>query len=110
MAVRKYKHLKEEDRLKIYEILFEGYSLQGIVERIGYHKSTIYRELSRNSTRIGYRPDFASPQYLLRRRYKSSKIDKNEKVKGYILSKLKEGWSPEQIAGRFKREHEYDVV
>ena len=91
MTVRKYKHLKEDDRLKIYELLFEGCSLQTIAERIGYHKSTIYRELSCNSTRIGYRPDFASQHYLLRRRYKSSKIDKNEEVKGNILSKLKEG-------------------
>ena len=60
MTVRKYKHLKEDDRLKIYELLFEGCSLQTIAERIGYHKSTIYRELSCNSTRIGYCLDFAA--------------------------------------------------
>ena len=43
MTVRKYKHLKEDDHLKIYELLFEGCSLQGIAKHIGYHKSTIYR-------------------------------------------------------------------
>lgn len=110
MKVRKYKHLSEQERLKIYELLFEGCSLQGISTRIGYHKSTIYRELSRNSTKLGYRPDFASQQYLLRRRYRPSKIDKNEGVKTYVLSKLKEGWSPEQIAGRLKMERGYSVV
>lgn len=31
-------------------------------------------------------------------------------VEGYILSKLKEGWRPEQIVGRLKREHRDDVV
>lgn len=110
MTARRYKHLRETDRLKIYELLFEGCSLQGIADRIGFHKSTIYRELSRNSTKLGYRPDFASQQYLLRRGYKPSKIDRNEGVKTYVLSKLKEGWSPEQIAGRLKRECGYSVV
>lgn len=66
-----------------YELLFEGYSLQRIGESIGCHKSTIYRELSQNSTKLGYRPDFASQQYLLRRRYKPSKIDRDECLQSY---------------------------
>ncbi len=104
MSVRKYRHLSERERLKIYELLFEGYSLQGIATHIGYHKSTIYRELSRNSTKLGYRPDFACQQYFLRRRYKSCKLEKDETLREYVLLKLKEGWSPEQIAGRLNRE------
>ncbi len=110
MTKKNYKHLSETERLKIYALLFEGYSLQKIAESISRHKSTIYRELSRNCGKIGYRPDFASQQYLLRRRYQLSKIDRNEEIRNHILEKLKEGWSSEQIAGRLKREQGYTVV
>ena len=82
MTGRRYKHLSEAERLKIYALLFEGYSLQKIAEIIGRHKSTLYRELSRNSGKIDYRPDFASQQDLLRRRYQLSKIEK-EKDEGH---------------------------
>ena len=81
MTKKKHRHINETERLKIYELLFEGHSLQQIGESIGRHKSTTYRELSRNSGKIGYRPDFASQQYLLRRRYQLSKIDRNEKYR-----------------------------
>ena len=110
MRGRKYNHLSSADRIKLYKLLFEGISLQEIATSIGYHKSTVYRGLYRNSTGIGYRPDLASQQYLLRRRYKPSKIDMDENIKEYILSKLKERWSPEQIAGRLKKEWGYAPV
>lgn len=77
---------------------------------IGYHKSTLYRELSRNCTKLGYRPDFASQQYLLRRRYKACKLDKNDELRKYVFTKLEEGWSPEQIAGRLSRERDHGSV
>lgn len=69
MSKKKYKHLSEVDRLRIYEMLCEGFSLQKIAMCVGYRKSTIYRDLFRNSTKLGYSPDFASQQYFLRRRY-----------------------------------------
>lgn len=81
MSQKKYRHINEAERLKIYKLLFEGHSLQTIANHLGRHKSTIYREFSRNSTKVVYRPDFASQQYLLRRLYQLSKIDRNGEVK-----------------------------
>lgn len=100
MNKKVYRHLTSSDRLKIYELLFEGLCIEKIADEVGFHKSSVYRELSRNSCKVGYRPDFASQQYLLRRRYKASKIDQQTDLKAYIIQKLKEGWSPEQISGR----------
>jgi len=70
---------------------------------LGFHKATIYRELERNSNRHGYRPDWASQQYLNRKFHHGFKLDKNPELKVVIIARLKEGWSPQQIAGRFKR-------
>lgn len=54
-----YRHLSHEDRIIIYEYLYQAYSIQEIALVIGYHKTTIYRELHRNSSEIGYRPNKA---------------------------------------------------
>lgn len=107
---KKYGHLKEQDRLTIYGLILEGESIAGIAERVNVHKSTIYRELNRNASKIGYRPDFAAQQYLMRRRGKLSKIEKDKLLAEIVIKRLKEGWSPEQIAGRLKREKHCTIV
>ncbi|MGP3398447.1 IS30 family transposase [Coxiella burnetii] len=68
-----------------------------------FHKATIYRELARNSSRQGYRPDWASQLYSARKFRHPNKLDKNPILKEFIISRLREGWSPQQIAGRLKR-------
>lgn len=59
MSRRKYHHLTSEGRLKLYSLLLEGLALQAIADELGFHKLTIYRELARNSTKLGYRPEIA---------------------------------------------------
>jgi len=99
-----YKHLQPKDRLKIYELLFTGQAIAAIAKLIGYHKSTLYRELQRNSSKIGYRPDYASQSYVIRRQYNPSKLDRNPELKDFVIEKLTMGWSPELIAGRLKQQ------
>jgi IS30 family transposase len=101
---KNYKHIKETNRLRIYALILEGQSIERISQEIGAHRSTIYRELNRNSSKFGYRPDFASQQYLMRRRGRLSKIERSKPLEEMIVDKLKEGWSPQQIAGRFNRD------
>jgi len=110
MSKRKYRHFTPKDRLKLYRLLIKGLSLHEIAHKVGFHKSTIYRELARNSTKLGYRPDLASQQYSVRRQEKTNKIEKNEKIRKYIIEKLQEGWSPCQISGRLKKEHGRSVI
>jgi IS30 family transposase len=110
MTVKLYKHFKPEDRLKLYSLLLEGLAIQEIADALGYHKASVYRELSRNSSKLGYRPDIACQQYMARRRYNAGKIEKQSELHIHIIGKLKEGWSPQQIAGRLKMEHGYTIV
>lgn len=98
-----YRHLNVQDRIKLYELLFDGQPLADIANRLGFHKATIYRELERNSNQHGYRPDWASQQYLARKFHHGFKLDKNPALKEVVISRLKEGWSPQQIAGRLKK-------
>ncbi len=44
-----YKHLTLEDRIEIYRLRADGKSLDAIGKQIGRDKSTISRELERNS-------------------------------------------------------------
>lgn len=99
-----FKHLSVESRIELYERLAKGESIIEIANKLGYHKSTIYRELERNSSKYGYRPDCASQLYLLRRATsKIHKLDINEELKQFVLLKLSEEWSPEEIAGYLRK-------
>lgn len=52
---KKYNHITIEERIKLYNLLSSGHSIQKIANELQFHKSTIYRELSRNSSIYGYR-------------------------------------------------------
>jgi len=99
---KKYRHISPSDRIKIYQLILQGTSLPTIADELKIHRSSVYRELSRNSCQHGYRPDIASQQALLRCK-KLPKILKNNYLLDEIIQKLKLGWSPEQIAGRLKK-------
>ncbi|MFT5215514.1 MAG: IS30 family transposase [Glaciecola sp.] len=65
------------------------------------HKSTISRELKRNSKKRSYNANYASTLSKERKResYKRAFFDQNKKQ--YIDKKLTQNqWSPEQIKGR----------
>lgn len=98
-----YRHIQPQDRLEIYELLFKGFAIREIARQIGFHHSSIYRELNRNSCKIGYRPDLASQFYSSRRQHKPTKLEKNIELKTFVIQKLSQGWSPDAIAGRLKK-------
>jgi len=105
-----YRHIQPKDRLVIYELLFQGQAIRDIAQHISFHFSTVYRELERNSNQHGYRPDWASQQSLMRRQQRPTKIGSNLELKQFLINKLKEGWSPDAIAGRLKRQGQFCVV
>lgn len=98
-----YSHISPKERIEIYRYLLQGLSISAIAEKVGFHRATVYRELTRNSCKHGYRSDWASQQALARRS-KVAKLDQNSDLATYVTEKLQEGWSPEQIAGRLKQE------
>jgi len=79
-------------------------SVTEIAGRLGRHRSTIYRELSRNHTEWHYRPGLA--HFKAQKRYpkKPSKLQTNLVLYHYVYDRLRQGWSPEQISGRMRLE------
>lgn len=89
-----YRHLKAEDRLRLYELLFSGTTIIEIAEELEFHKATIYRELECNSSTHGYRPNWGSQQYKLRQQHRSVKLDKEPALKAFVIERLRERWPP----------------
>jgi transposase, IS30 family len=108
---KEYSHISADDRIKLYGLLYDGFTVRAIAKALNKHHSTIYRELNRNCHKEGYRPDWANDEYKYRRRNGSStKLDNNPKLKDQIITLLKEGLSPELIAGRLKLEQGSQVI
>ena len=101
-----YIQLKERDRIRIYECLKRGLSVDEIAQEIGRHKSTIYRELQRNGDEIGYLyPREAHEQTKKRKARHGSKINRNPDLKDYVIEQILLGRAPVVIAGRWNKNH-----
>ena len=100
-----YTQLTREQRYQIYALKKAAHSRTEIASIIGVHKSTVSRELSRNSGQRGYRPkqahELATERHLAayRPRISAGTWARVEKL-------LRQQWSPEQIAGRLKLERQ----
>lgn len=106
---QRYEQLALDKRERLYELVQQGISKDQIADLLGYHRSTIYRELSRNKVRLGYLPDRAN-KMARERCAKPLKLERNPELKSYIISKLNAGWSPELIAGFLKKERGITVI
>jgi len=103
-----YKHLSQEEREIIANLLSGGSSLGDIAKAVGRDKSTISRELNRNSPpeRRRYVPCRAHAR-ACERKTEANKHErlKNDLIRQYVRAGLAKGWSPEQISGRIRLDH-----
>jgi IS30 family transposase len=99
------KHLTQEQRYTISRMLEAGGTRKEICIATGKDKSVLSRELQRNSHKRGYSPRLAQ-EYADERKERFAKKRKfTEHVKQKIIKELtEEQWSPEQIAGKAKRD------
>ena len=101
----KYHRLTEEKRIIIQTLRKEGLSLRYIAEKIGSCPSSVSRELSRNKSRKGYRAKKAQAKADYRVRQKAAARRKlTPEMWERAKAKMSEGWTPEQIEGRFRRD------
>ena len=100
-----YHHVTRDIRCQIYALKSMGQSLSKIALAVGRDKSTISREISRNTGERGYRFKQADEKAKARRSDASKAAKKlTEEMKSTIREKLLEDWSPDQISGRLKLE------
>mgnify|MGYP001560578238 CR=1 FL=1 len=97
-----YQHLGVEEREEIQAGLWNKESIRSIAKRLGRSPASVSREITRNQPlQRKYFPRLAHERALVKRKERGRKLRlKNQTVRRYVIQKLKEGYSPEQIAGR----------
>jgi len=99
-----YGHLSLDERCTIARLQQAGQSIRQIASALDRSPSSVSRELKRNSgTDVGYRPGYAEEQTRARR-WTGSRLERDTTLRDLVLDRLARGWSPEQIAGRLKRQ------
>jgi len=96
-----YVHLTTSERVKIETYLELGFSMRKIAQHLGRQPSTISRELKRNPS---YNAINAGLRYEMQKKNCGARKLFSTSLGSCILSKLRETWSPEQIAGRLFHE------
>jgi IS30 family transposase len=91
------------EREQIARFHSQGLSNAEIGRRLGRHRSTIGRELTRNGDGVSYWAFRAHEKAQARRRHRARKLDDGN-LSAYVRRGLVRRWSPEQIAGRSRRQ------
>ncbi len=104
-----YRRVTSEDRLRIKDGLDAGLSKTEIADKLGFHRATIGREITRNTGGRGYRPKQAHRLATEREEPKHGPYRMNPVVMTSIVERLELKWSPEQISNRLRIEGEETV-
>ena len=107
-------HITHAKRIELAALRRAGMKQKDIARMLGLNPSSICRELKRNGTKHGkYFARKAQQKYAHRRmetNQRFRKIEREGKLKNYIVRKLKRYWSPEQIAGRLGRRYRKTII
>ena len=107
---KRYGHLTIEERCEMARLRALGASVRQIAAALDRWPSTVARELTRNQSRTqGYQPRFAD-QHAHARRWRGARLERDAALRLQVLARLKQGWSPEQVAGRMAREAGTPVI
>ena len=106
---RTYRHLDLDERRTLFRMVEARRPVGEIAARLGRHPSTIHRELGRNRFGdgdrgfCGYFP-LNAQDLARRRRRRRRKLTADDALRARVVGRLRDGWSPRQIAGRLKQE------
>lgn len=111
-----YQHFTPESRNQLSALLRAGILKKDVSKILDKHRTSIWRERKRNfdnSTIMNYDAKNAK-RLTFERRIKANsrfkKIENNPRLEKEIVRRLKQYWSPEQIAGRLKLENNNKTI
>lgn len=111
--MKKYKHLTSIEREKLSVLHAKNLSISEIARILKRSKSTICRELHRDSSvfyRGTYLGESSSKNYIRcwAAAHKKDRL-KSLEIRNYTIAKLKQYWTPERIAGRLKAVYNINI-
>lgn len=99
-----YEHLTRDQRYQIHALKRQGASLGCIAAELRRNKSTISRELQRNSAASGYKPAHADDKARARQSQRRNARHFSADQWSQVEALLRQGLSPQQISGRLALE------
>jgi IS30 family transposase len=106
---RSERALSLAEREEISRGLAAEQSCRSLAKALGRAPSTVSREIERNGGADRYRASLADEAaYSRARRPKRCKLALNGRLRASVARKLKQDWSPQQIAGWLKQIHAQD--
>jgi IS30 family transposase len=104
--MKKHHKITASERDQIAWWLACGITIREMARRLGRSPSSISEELKRNKVDGVYGSIKAHQAAEARKRHSHQKylLRRCPTLQGFVLEKLKLGWSPQQISGRLKKE------
>lgn len=105
MKKENYHHITKTERQEIALYLAKKYTLRDIARMLGRSPNSISREIKLNSVKGEYNPEKASHKAYVKRKYskyQGMKVVEDGQLRSYVEEKIKNDWSPEEVAGRLK--------
>jgi len=105
-----HTELRLRERRTIEDMLNAKMSVREIAAEIGRHVSMVYRDIKRNGYTDEQLPELngyygvVAQRSATQRRARRRKLVRLIGLRKAVIKQLKEGWSPEQIAGRLQFE------
>ena len=103
-----YTHFTTEEREKSRVLKAQGLSIRAIARELGRAPSSVSREFRRNCYANGDYAAYHADRLYRKRRKNCGRKAKllDDEIRNYVMEKMNLCWSPEQIAGRAKRDKE----
>ena len=111
-TTKQYRRISSIEREEISRCLARGATISHIAGWLGRPVSTLSREVNRNSGTSGYRAFLAgtrSRAAASSRRRGKNRLAGEDRLRKFVLGKLRRRWSPREIVKRIQREYPHDM-
>lgn len=112
-TITQYRRLSSAEREEISRGLAQGDSTSAIARRLCRTPSTVSREVHHNSGKSGYRAFSAgkrAKEHASSRKHGKSRLTSEDRLRRYVIEKLRKRWSPREIVKRIREEYPDDMA